>query len=198
MKLYLSTVGIAMLTVSGLNILFGTAPWYHIICAVIYCVILNFMLDAAIAILIKIMPNRWFMPENPSYHVFSFERKLYGWLNVRRWKDKVLQLGGIGGFSKRRIKEPNNPKYIERFIIECNKGVLTHRLCYFVGFFVMLIISDKFVFSVALPSAVVNLYLNVLPTIVLRYNTPMLKSVLARLRRISNTKKEDDMLIQHR
>ena len=62
----------------------------------------------------------------------------------------------------------------------------------------MLIISDKFVFSVALPSAVVNLYLNVLPTIVLRYNTPMLKSVLARLRRISNTKKEDDMLIQHR
>ena len=37
--------------------------------------------------------------------------------------------------------------------------------------------------TIALPVAIVNLFLNILPTIVLRYNTPMLHTVLERLKR---------------
>jgi hypothetical protein len=40
-------------------------------------------------------------------------------------------------------------------------------------------------FTVALPVAIVNRFLNVLPTLALRYNTPMLQSVLTRLKRKS-------------
>ena len=39
MKLYLSTIGIAMAVISALNIAFGTATWYYIVLAVIFCTI---------------------------------------------------------------------------------------------------------------------------------------------------------------
>ena len=111
------------------------------------------------------------------------EKRLYKKLKVRRWKDKVWELGGLGGFSKKKLKEPDRPEYIEKFIIECNKGVLTHRLSYPIGFLAMLTLPNLCSLTVALPVAIVNLFLNVLPTLALRYNTPKLKAMLKRLQR---------------
>ena len=183
MKLYLGVIGIAMLVISIINILLGTATWYYIIIAVIWCTALQFALDGLIAIAINKMPDRWFGVNNRLYHVTQKEKNLYKKLKVRLWKDKIWELGGLGGFSKKKLKEPDNPKYIEKFIIECNKGVLTHRLSYPIGFLVMLTLSGDCIFTIALPVAVVNLFLNVLPMMALRYNTPMLKAILTRMER---------------
>ena len=183
MKLYLGVIGIAMLVISIINILLGTATWYYIIIAVIWCTALQFALDGLIAIAINKMPDRWFGVNNRLYHVTQKEKNLYKKLKVRLWKDKIWELGGLGGFSKKKLKEPDNPKYIEKFIIECNKGVLTHRLSYSIGFLAMLTLSGDCIFTIALPVAVVNLFLNVLPTMALRYNTPMLKAILTRMER---------------
>ena len=183
MKLYLGVIGIAMLVISIINILLGTATWYYIIIAVIWCTALQFALDGIIAITINKMPDRWFGVNNRLSHVTQKEKAFYKKLKVRLWKDKIWELGGLGGFSKKKLKEPDNPKYIEKFIIECNKGVLTHRLSYPIGFLVMLTLSGDCIFTIALPVAVVNLFLNVLPTMALRYNTPMLKAILSRKER---------------
>ena len=183
MKLYLSTIGIAMLIISVLNIVFGTAAWYFIVISVIWCTALQFGLDGGIAILINKMPDGWFGVNNPLYYVTEWEKKLYKKLRVKFWKDKVWELGGLGGFSKKHFTDPNDPAYIERFIIECNKGVLTHRLSYPIGFLAMLTLPGVCAFTVALPVAVVNLYLNILPTLALRYNTPKLKLILYRQRK---------------
>ena len=172
-----------MLIISGLNIAFDVASPIYVILGVIWCVVILFALDGLFAIIVRFLPNKWFLPDNPAFNVSNFERKLYRKIKVRRWKDKVWELGGLGGFSKSRVEEPNNPKYIERFIIECNKGVLTHRLAYLPSFLVMLTFFNRCAFTIALPAALVNIFLSILPTIVLRYNTPMLKSVLARLKR---------------
>jgi len=59
--------------------------------------------------------------------------------------------------------------------------VLTHRLSYPIGFLPMLFLPHVFAFSIALPVASVNLFLNILPTIVLRYNTPKLQAMLKRM-----------------
>ena len=183
MKLYLEVIGTAMLAISIINVLFETATWYYIIIAVIWCTALQFALDGIIAITINKMPDRWFGVNNRLYHATQKEKNLYKKLKVRLWKDKIWELGGLGGFSKKKLKEPDNPKYIEKFIIECNKGVLTHRLSYPIGFLVMLTLSGDCIFTIALPVAVVNLFLNVLPTMVIRYNTPMLKAILTRMER---------------
>ena len=183
MKLYLSVIGFAMAVISAINIIFEVASWYYIIVAVIWCTALQFAFDGSLAIMIKKMPDEWFGVDNPLYNVSNFEKELYKKLRVRLWKDKIWELGGIGGFSKKILKEPSNPAYIEKFIIECNKGVLTHRLSYPAGFLVMLTLRGTPVLSIALPVAIVNLFLNILPTLALRYNTPKLKSVLKRLKR---------------
>lgn len=187
MKLYLSTIGIAMLIISVFNIAFETATWYYVIISVIWCVALQFAFDGSIAIIINKMPDRWFGVENPMYRVSEAERKLYKKLKVRLWKDKVWELGGLGGFSKKKLLEPNDEAYIEKFIIECNKGVLTHRLSYPAGFLAMLTLPNICSLTIALPVAIVNVYLNILPTLALRYNTPMLKSMLKRLLRRSES-----------
>ncbi len=183
MKLYLSIIGIAMLVISILNIAFETASLHYVIIAIVCCTALQFALDGLIAIVINKMPDKWFGVDNPLYHVTKTERTLYKKLKVRSWKDKVWELGGLGGFSKKKLKEPNDPKYIEKFIMECNKGVMTHRLAYPIGFLAMLMLPDPCALTIALPVAIVNLFLNILPTIVLRYNTPMLKSMLKRINR---------------
>ena len=181
MKLYLSVIGIAMFLISVFNVVFNTAPWYSVIILVTVCTALQFALDGLIAIIINKMPDRLFGIDNPLYNVSEGEKKLYKKLKVRKWKDKVWELGGLGGFSKKNLAEPDSAEYIEKFIIECNKGVLTHRLSYPIGFLPMLFLPHVFAFSIALPVASVNLFLNILPTIVLRYNTPKLQAMLKRM-----------------
>ena len=183
MKLYLSVIGIAMAAGSLINIAFGTAAPHYVIIAVVWCTALQFVLDGIIAILINKMPNKLFGADNPLYKVSEAEKKLYKRLKVRLWKDKVWELGGLGGFSKKNLCEPGNPEYIELFIIECNKGVLTHRLSYPIGFLAMATLPGICAFTVALPIAAINLFLNILPTLILRYNTPKLQEVLKRLKR---------------
>ena len=183
MKLYMSVIGAGMVIISALNIIFGAASWYYVIAAVVWCTALCFALDGGIAILVNKLPDRWFGIDNALFAVSEREKELYKRLRVRLWKDKVWELGGLGGFSKKRLLEPGSPEYIEKFIIECNKGVVVHRVSYFVGFLTMLTTLNICAFTVALPVAFVNLFLNILPTLALRYNTPKLKSHLARLKK---------------
>lgn len=183
MKLYLSIIGVAMAIIAGVNIACGVASPLYAVIAVVWCAVLDFALDGAMALIIRLTPDRCYPVDHPLFRVSDREKKLYLRLKVRLWKDKVWELGGLGGFSKKLLKEPDNPAYIEKFIIECHKGVVTHRLSYPIGFLAMLTLPNICTFTVALPVAVVNLFLNILPTMVLRYNTPMLQGMLKRMRR---------------
>ncbi len=183
MKLYLYVIGIAMAIISAINIIFNTATWFNVIIAVVLCTAAQFAFDGLIAIIINKMPDRLFAVNNPLYNVSKFEQELYKKLKVRTWKDKIWELGGLGGFSKKNLANPNSPEYIEKFIVECNKGVLTHRLSYPIGFLPMLFIPNMCALTIAFPVAVVNLFLNILPTLALRYNTPKLHAMLKRMNR---------------
>ena len=183
MKLYLSIIGVAMAIIAAINIVLGIAPWHYAVIAVVWCAVLQFALDGFMAIVIRLTPDRWYGVENPHFTVSEWEKKLYKRVKVRLWKDKVWELGGLGGFSKKKLISPDDPAYIEKFIIECNKGVVTHRLSYPIGFLVMLTFNGVCSLTIAFPVAVVNLFLNILPTLVLRYNTPMLQGMLKRLKR---------------
>ena len=108
---------------------------------------------------------------------------------MKKWKSRVWELGGIGGFSKKNLNEPLSAAYIERFLTESHKGVLTHRLGYVAGFLTVLAFPNICALTVALPVALVNLYLNILPTVILRYNTPRLLSLYTRLKRKEEKRK---------
>ena len=178
MKMYLSIIGFAMMVISVFNIVFSTASWYNIIVLVIICTALQFALDGSIALIINKLPDKLFAVNNPLYKVSEAEKKFYKKIKVKNWKDKIWELGDLGGFSKKNLANPDSPEYIEKFIIECNKGVLTHRLSYPIGFLPMLFIQNICALTIALPVAIVNLFLNILPTLALRYNTPKLQAML--------------------
>lgn len=183
MKLYMTLIGIGMLTISCVNIAFDVAPWYTVILLVIFCTAVQFALDGLLALVIGWLPDKLFGADNRLYRVSEGEKRLYKKLKVRSWKDKVWELGGLGGFSKKSLANPGSAQYIEQFIIECNKGVLTHRLSYPIGFLAMLMVPDGCALPLALPVAAVNMFLNILPTLALRYNTPKLRRMLERLRK---------------
>ena len=183
MKLYLFIIGVAMAVIAGINIACGVASPLYAAVAVVFCVVLQISLDALAALAIRLTPDRLYPAESPRYRVRPWEKKLYLKLGVRVWKDHIPDLGGIGGFSKRKLQSPDDPAYIEKYVIECHKGVLTHRLCYPLGLLVMLTLPNLCALTIGLPVAIVNLILNALPTMALRYNTPMLLGMLKRMSR---------------
>ncbi len=189
MKLTFSIIGIAVALICTINIACGVAAWYYVIIATLWCVALQFALDGLFALLINKLPDKWFGVNNRLFHVTKAERNLYKKLRVRRWKDKLWELGGLGGFSKKTIASPDSPEYIEKFIIECHKGVAVHRTGYVAGFLAMLTLPNICALTVALPVAIVNVFINSLSTMALRYNTPMLKSLLERKLRTQSKEK---------
>lgn len=178
MFLTFSVISIAMVIICSLDIiiaspLMGVSPWFFVF-AVTVSVIYQFAIDGLFAFLVNIMPNKWF--ENKKFfEVSKKEQRFYEKLGIRSWKDKVWELGGLGGFSKSKIVDPNDPEYSRRFLVESYKGEVDHIIGMFVGFTVIFIFPLKFAWIVGVPVAIVNLVLNYMPIMILRYNTPKLK-----------------------
>ncbi len=183
MILYLSIIFLAVLVTSVINIICGTAGALTIILIAVGATIFQFAIDGLFAIVINKMPNKWFAMDKKCFQVSKKSQKFYEKLKIRKWKDKVWELGGLGGFRKNKINEPNNSEYVEKFIIESNKGVVTHRIGYFVGFFVIFVFPFKYALTVCVPIALTNLFLNILPVMVLRYNIPKLMVAHKRISR---------------
>ena len=183
MKLYLTVIGVTVALISLTHVALGMGSPLFVVIAVAWCIALEFAIDGGVAILIRLTPDRWYGAFSPRFAVSKTEKQLYLRLKVRLWKDRIWELGGLGGFSKRKLLYPDDPAYIEKFIIECHKGVVTHRLSYPLGFLILLTLPAPYHLTIALPVALVNLFLNILPTLALRYNTPMLQGMLRRMRK---------------
>ena len=119
------------------------------------------------------------------FTVSSKERKFYEKIKIRKWKDKILELGSLGGFSKSELKSSTDASYLKQFIIESNKGVVTHVSGCFAGFIILFVFPVQCLFTVSLPIAIVNFMLNIPSTFILRYNTPKLHAGYKRLVRNS-------------
>ena len=98
MRLYLITIAVSMAAISALNIVLGVAAWYYVVAAVALHTALQFALDGAAAIAVNRMPDGWFGVDNRLFAISEAEKRLYKRLRVRTWKNRVWELGGLGGF----------------------------------------------------------------------------------------------------
>lgn len=126
----------------------------------------------------KIMPNSWFNPKFKIYTASKRECKFYERIGIKKWKDKTAEYGRLNNFSKNKITEPDNPEYIQRFILENNKGFLTHLVSAILSFPAIFILPMRFWIPMALPIAITSFILNVIPIMILRYNMPRLQIML--------------------
>lgn len=187
MVLYLSVVFVAMALISMFNIALGSYDFNNyqlwVILAVIVSVVAEIAIQGLIAFIVNHLPKKWFAHDKKCFQVSKRERNFYEKIKIRSWKDKVWELGALGGFRKNKIADPTSPDYLLQFIVESNIGVVAHLVGIFFGFAVIFILPLEFAFKIGVPVALVNLLLCSLPTMILRYNIPKLKVAYERARR---------------
>ena len=159
----------------------GVAPWFFVV-AVLVSTVYQVAIDGIFAFLCNQIPPKW-VKDKKFFNVSKAEQRFYERLGIRAWKDKSLELGGLGGFSKAKINDPNNPEYIERFLVESYKGEIDHIVGMIAGFTVIFIFPLKFAWFVGVPVAIVNAAINYMSVMILRYNTPKLKTLYKRASR---------------
>lgn len=191
MILYLSVVGIAVVLICGFDIIvmapiMNVSAWYFVL-AVVVSTVYQVAIDGFFAFICERIPDRW-VKDKKFFNVSKREQRFYEKLGIKKWKDKVLELGSLGGFSKSKIDDPNSPEYAEKFLIESYKGEIDHILGMIMGFTVIFIFPLRFAWIVGVPVAIVNVFLNLLSTMILRYNTPKLK--ILHKRALRNKEKE--------
>lgn len=177
MLLVLSIIIGAMTLICSLDIIFassamGVSPWFFVM-AVCVSTVYQVAVDGLFAFLVNKIPDKWVRGKK-FFNVSKKEQKFYEKLGVHTWKDKVWELGGLGGFSKSKLADPSSPEYIEKFLIESYKGEIDHIFGMILGFTVIFIFPLKFALIVGLPVAIINMILNFMPIMILRYNTPKL------------------------
>ena len=177
---YLISVTASTLIVTLLNFLFDKvytlrAFGTHLLWAVVVVAAL-FIIDALTATIARRLPEKWFAPEAKLFSVSQSERKFYRRIKINVWKKYVPEWGCFTGFHKDKVREPDSSAYIGRFLIESNYGVAGHIAGACLGFAIMLLPWFR-PFAVALPLAAVNWVLGILPTMILRSNTPSLRAL---------------------
>lgn len=198
MLLYLSTIFIAMVIIIVLNCVLGGYAFDNyilwIVLSVTLSVFVEIIIDLIFAGIIHSMPNKLFSKDKKCFQVSRKERKFYEKLRIKSWKDKVFELGALGGFRKNKIREKDSPEYLNKFIVESNKGIIIHIACIIMGFLVMFILPLKYFVRIGLWVSIVNVILNAMPTMILRYNIPKLQVAYERAKRLEKLNKKEKEL----
>jgi hypothetical protein len=164
------------------------AQW--VLGAVIMCVAVEIAISGIGSLICVRLPNSLFSPNKKLFTVSKKEQRFYEKLGIKQWKDKIWELGGLGGFRKNKLNETTNSDYLYRFIIESNKGMVGHILNICTGFLVILVIPIEYVWKISFPVAIVGAVLNFLPILVLRYNLPKLTIAYKRATRLEERAKQ--------
>lgn len=182
MLLYLSIIGVSAVIMTIISVLIGI-EFLNALFFIVLGIIIEFGINAICAAAFHALPDKWFTKDKKIFKVGKKETKILNFFKVKKWKDSVWELGGLGGFSKDKVEDTSDEKYINQFIIEINKGVVIHFVSILASFSLLLFYNSIYMFSITLPIAVVSVLLNTMSLMVLRYNIPRLNIVLKRIER---------------
>ena len=138
-----------------------------------------FVIDAIAAFVTRRLPEKWFLPDAKTFAVGKREKNFYRKTKINTWKKYIPEWGCFTGFHKDKMLSPEDSEYVGRFLLESNYGVAGHVAGALLGFLILALPSLPSL-TVALPVAVVNMILSILPTMILRFNTPALRRLYRR------------------
>ena len=131
--------------------------------------ILAIGIDAVVAILIRLIPEKKLNPFAKIFQISKGEKKFYEAIGVKKWKDLIPESGKyLAHFAKDKIEKPNDNKYVLKFLNETLYAGIMHIISIFAGFIPLVFMPYKL--TIVLPIALVNAFLQILPVIVQRYN----------------------------
>ena len=181
MILYITTILLAMAGLFCYNFFLnpGNYSLIQIIIFVLLQPVIMVAWDGLGAFIVHwVLPGKWFSSDSNFIDVGKKECRFYELLGIKKWKDHVLELGFLGGFSKKKVDDPKDPEYIKLFIQECNVGSVVHLVNLIQAFPILLIFPRNFSLYFVLFACIINAFLSILPMMVLRYNIPRLRRLL--------------------
>ena len=135
-------------------------------------VVLVMLLDAVVATASRLLPAKLADHEKRIFKVGAKEKKLYEKLKIRKWKDKVPEIGQFTGFRKNKLDDPKSVEYLDRFLLESCYGEIVHFFSAILGFLLVLPygITPAWI-AISVPVACVNALMNIPSFCILRYNS---------------------------
>ena len=146
-------------------------------------VVIVIAIDGLVAFLIRKMPEKWFQKDKGIFKTSEKERKFYRLIGVPKWKNYIPELGNFTGFHKNKFSNPFDNEYVSRFILEARYGVAIHVWSVPASFLIILLDWKMYLgqsdiwLTIALPVAIINAILIVLPAFILKYNLPTLVNI---------------------
>lgn len=132
----------------------------------------------AAVVFAKCLPKKCFNKDSKFYSPSKKECNFYEKIGIKKWKDKTLEFGQLNGFKKDKIENPKDPEYINKFILECNKGFMVHLISIIASVSIFFAVPSGYVLPMALPMFITSFIINHMSIMILRYNVPRLKTVL--------------------
>lgn len=185
MILYLTIITVCVAIIATVVNLIYTMDFLVVLGYTALAVVVVILIDILLATIARLLPKKCARHDAKLYTVSAKEKKFYEKIKIRKWKDFVPEIGHFTGFRKNKIVDPKSVEYLDRFLLETCYGELGHLFCVFFGFAILLLfpITDIW-FAIAVPVAIVNVFLNVPSIFILRYNSYKLEIL-----RKSNVKK---------
>lgn len=202
MLLYSIIMVVGMAITITLNAFFNPLykdKWWMYIILVVAFVVAAILIDGLVAAIIRKMPEKYFSEDKGIYKASRKELIFYKKIGVDKWKNYVPELGMFTGFSKGKVVNPNDNEYIGRFILEARYGVAIH--LWSVPFSFLLLLGDynmytghpNIILTIALPVAVVNAILIVLPAFILKFNLHRLVKIYESNKRMEERHKQKEL-----
>lgn len=184
--IYWASIGLSIILILGLNLIFYTSASTLLWFLITFCVVV--VSTFFIAYIASLFGTKFYEPERKIFHVFKFEKKLYESVGIKKWKDKIPELGKqLAGFDKSTLVEPDNPEYIHKFLIENCKGSFLHTISIIYSilslFILIFFLPYPFILTMWLPTTVVAVIVHSLSLMILRYTRPKLRVLYERLKR---------------
>ncbi len=167
MFLYIILISIGVLGITSVNLI-GSFQ-ISVVFDVFLIICIATLPSILISILLRVVPKGFFNPDRRIFHVFKFEKILYEKLRIKRWKEKIPELGRLSHFPKDKIYDPRNPEYLRVFLQENCFAEFLHISCIIWGFVSLLFVPEQYLFSAGIPVVVINLMLHLLPIVVQRH-----------------------------
>lgn len=174
--LYLYIVGVAIPIVAGIISLCTGAGFWLMLAYTALATAIIAVIDGLTAGISRSLPAKFADEKKKIFIVSAKEKKFYEKLKIRKWKDKVPEIGHLTGFRKNKIADPKSVEYLDRFLLESCYGQIGHFFSCVFGFiiFAFFFISPAW-WVVCIPVSIINIFLNLPSLIILRYNSYKLR-----------------------
>ncbi len=176
MILYMCVIAVAVAAIAAVVAIAAGQGYVEVVSYTALAAIAVMFVDGITAAICRALPAKIANPEKQIFHVSQKEKKFYEKLKIRKWKDKVPEIGQFTGFRKNKLGDPKSLEYLDRFLLESAYGEIGHIVSCLTSFLILLLFpAYKLWFAVAVPVAFVSVVMNIPSFMILRYNSYKLR-----------------------